>query len=195
MDIFVSIIYAICGLSYVILAGKGKYICFIFGIISSILYAILSFKNSLWGSFLLSCFCYLPIETISLYKWIKHTNPETKSVSKVKLGKVKFSIYLVICLILSGILSYFLYVNSDKSPILDSIVTIFSILGSYLTMKRTQEQWIVWTIVNISTIIVWLMLSKENSGSVAIIILWLTYLFFGIKYYFDWKKEVKFNQK
>ena len=195
MDIFVSIIYSICGLSYVILAGKGKYICFVFGIISSILYATLSFKNNLWGSFLLSCLCYLPIEALSLYKWIKHTNPETKSVFKIRLTRKKFCIYFLVSLILSVILSYFLYLHSDKSPFLDGIITIFSILGSYLTMKRAIEQWIVWTIVNISTIIVWFMMLKENPESIAILVLWFVYLAFGIKYYFDWKKEISSNQQ
>ena len=41
----IALISAICGVSYSILAGKGKFYCYFFGIMSTFCYGYISFKN------------------------------------------------------------------------------------------------------------------------------------------------------
>ncbi|MBR2069481.1 MAG: nicotinamide mononucleotide transporter [Candidatus Gastranaerophilales bacterium] len=194
MDNLVSIIYALCGLSYTILAGKGKFCCFIFGLLSSVLYAFLSFRNALWGSFLLNFLYYIPLQIISLFKWIQNTDTKTKSIKKVKLSKRILIISFLSALILTVILYYFLKMSGDNQPVLDSIVTIFSILGMYLTMQRALEQWFIWTIVNLATLIIWIIALIQGMKVYATVLLWLIYLILGIIFYFQWKKEISSNQ-
>ena len=186
MDNFVSIIYALLGLFYIVLLGKGKYQAFIFGVLTSLLYSFLAFKNALWGSFALNLFYYVPIETASLIKWFQNTNPETKTVNKLKLKKREFILYLFGATILSLVLSYILFINHDKLPLFDGFITIFSILGAYLTLRRVVEQWIVWTIVNFLTVVMWIVVG--NFSSIFVGLIWLIYLVCGIVFYFQWRK-------
>ena len=188
MESFVSTAYSLLGLIYTILLGRGKYQAFIFGVLTSLLYSFLSFKNALWGSFALNFFYYVPVEILSLIKWFKNTNPKTKSVVKLKLKKKSFILYLLSASIISLVLSYILFLNHDKMPLIDGFITIFSILGAYLTLKRVIEQWIVWTIVNFLTIVMWLIIG--SNGSIFVVLLWFIYFIAGIVFFFQWKKEI-----
>ena len=188
MDNFVSIIYALLGLLYITLLGKGKYQAFIFGVLASLLYSFLAFRNSLWGNFALNFFYYVPIETMSLIKWFKNTNPDTKTINKLKLKKTEFLLYLLGAVILSLILSYVLSLNNDKLPLFDGFITIFSILGAFLTLKRVLEQWITWTVVNFLTIVMWLIVG--NFSSFFVVMIWFIYFIAGIIFYFQWRKEI-----
>ena len=191
MESFVSVIYALSSFISTVLMGKGKYYAFILGIFASILYSLLSFKNMLWGSFFLSLFFYVPIESMSLYEWFKNTNSKTKSVKKLKLKRKTFILYMLAAFILSVILSCILFLKHDKSPILDGFITIFSMVASILTLKHVLEQWIVWTVANILTFSMWVILIMQGSKSIPVAILWGIYVVLGIKFYFEWKKEVK----
>ena len=185
MELFVSFIYTLCGLSYTILSGYGKYFCFIFGLISSVLYSYLSFKNALWGNFALNFLYYIPIQIISMIKWHKNTDKKSKTVNKIRLKKKAVIMYLLSAVILSLMLLYALFLNSDKSPILDGFITVFSIFGAYLTLKRALEQWILWNIVNFLTILMWI-----NLKNYFVVILWIVYFILGIIFYIKWKKEL-----
>lgn len=191
MESFVSVIYALISFISTILMGKGKYIAFAFGLTATLLYSYLSFKNALWGSLMLSLLFYVPIESLSFYKWMKNTNSETKSVYKDKLKIKTFLFYLISAVILSLILSYILYLKHDKLPLLDAFITIFSILASYLTLIRVIEQWIVWSIANVLTFSMWVILILHGSKSIPVAILWGIYVYLGIRFYFEWKREVK----
>ena len=191
MDNILSFIYAFLGLSYTILAGKGKFICFIFGILSSGLYSFLSFKQGYYGSFALNFFYYVPIQILSLYKWQKNTDKIKKTVNKISLGKKEFIKLIIFALILSLLLLAFFCLIKDKSPFLDSFITIFSILGAYLTLKRAIEQWYVWSFVNLTTLIMWAMAFFNGESVLGIMVLWFIYLILGIHFYFEWKKEVQ----
>ena len=49
-DSKIALISAICGISYTILAGKGKISCYLFGLCGTLCYAYLSYKNNLFGN-------------------------------------------------------------------------------------------------------------------------------------------------
>ena len=106
------------------------------------------------------------------------------------IWKRDFLILTSLCTIISLIVSWVLYLQKDSLPLLDGFIAIFSIFGAYLTMKRALEQWIVWSVVNLLTVNVWIILILQGSNSIPTFILWFCYLILGIKFYFDWKKEL-----
>ena len=61
-----ALISAICGMSYTILAGKGRVSCYFIGIIGTICYSYLSFINGFYGNLLLYAFYYFPMEIIGI---------------------------------------------------------------------------------------------------------------------------------
>ena len=194
MDMVISLIYTLFSLSYTVLAGKGKYYCFIFGIISCLLYSYLAYKNSLWGVLALNLIYYIPIDFIGFFNWKKNTNQETKSIYKLALNKKKSLILFILAVIISLIFAKILFILNDKSPLFDSFITIFSILGAYLTIKRVIEQWICWGIVNLLTVIMWGVLVIQGSKAYMVAILYLIYLILSVVFYIQWQKEIK-NQK
>jgi nicotinamide mononucleotide transporter len=81
--------------------------------------------------------------------------------------------------------------TGDTQPIIDSITTVFSIFGMFLTVKRCIEQWYVWIIVNFLTLIMWIFAYINNSNCLATVLMWLTYLILAIYFLIIWKKEIK----
>ena len=65
----VAIISAVFGISYTILAGKGKISCYFFGLAGTLCYSYISYKNSLFGNLALYVCYYLPMQVYGIFKW------------------------------------------------------------------------------------------------------------------------------
>ncbi len=185
----VATVSAVFGLLYTIYAGRGKFICYLFGMVGTICYSYLALKQALWGSLLLYAGYYFPMEIIGLFAWRKHVNKKNNEVKKTCLSHKTRLLFGIILLLCSAIFAVFLKFSHDKFPILDSITTILSLGGMYLTVKRCIEQWILWTIVNFISIVVWFKIFMTGGKTFATLLMWLIYFFLGIYFYFRWKKE------
>ena len=84
------------------------------------------------------------------------------------------------------ILLYF----KDAHPILDSITTVFSLGGMYLTVRRAIEQWIFWMGVNALSLAMWIDVAMDGARIFSTIIMWAVYLFLAVYFYIEWKKEI-----
>ena len=191
----IALISAIAGISYTILAGKGKISCYIIGLCGTFCYCYIAFKNGFYGNLALYGLYFFPMQVIGLIKWKKHIEKETGSIKKTCLTTKERIFYLNAALILSLILSYILFLTNDKNPIIDSIVTILSIIAQILTVKRCIEQWYLWLIVNILTFIMWIIAYINGSNCFATIIMWATYVFLAIYFLHSWKKELTSNEE
>ena len=70
-----------------LLLAKGKYSCYIIGIISTFFYAYVSYTNRYYGEVIISMSCTLPLMIVGLINWIKHqdnSNTEIKSALSLK---------------------------------------------------------------------------------------------------------------
>ena len=189
-DSIVAKFSAVFGMLYTIIAGKGKISCYFFGMIGTLCYSYLSFKNALYGSLLLYLGYYFPMEIIGIFAWQKNLKKENNEIKKTFLSN-KDRITLALVIIFTGFLSSFVlkYFN-DQFPFLDSFILILSIAGMYLTVKRCIEQWIIWTITNFLSVIMWFVIFANGGRTFATLIMWLVYLFLGIYFFFQWKKEL-----
>ncbi len=187
----IALISAICGISYTILAGKGKISCYFIGITGTICYSYLAYKNGFYGNLALYSLYYLPMEIIGIFKWKKHLNKDTQEISKTKLSKKQAVVYYTVTIVIMLITSFVLNITGDKSPIMDSFCTVFSILGQLLTVKRCIEQWYIWLIVNIVSAIMWIIAYINGSNCMATVIMWLIYVVLAVYFLSKWKKELK----
>ena len=189
-DNIIAAVSAICGISYTVFAGKGKPFRYLFGITGSSFYCILSWQNAIWGNLLLYALYYIPMQILGFFQWNKNLKDEKNEIIKNKLT-VKELVILISILIVLTIAAYhlLLYFNA-KNPILDSVTTIFSIGGMYLTVRRAIEQWIFWFGVNILSLIMWLNVSLEGSRVYSTVIMWFIYTILAIYFYIEWKKEL-----
>ena len=190
-DSIISVISAICGILYTLIAGKGKISCYVFGLAGSSFYAYLAFSNALWGNLLLYAGYYIPMQIIGVFQWKKNLKKSTQEIYKTALNTkerfivsiVTFILWVVCCFILSAI--------NDSHPVTDSLTTILSIAGMYMTVRRCIEQWVVWTIVNSVSILMWFSVVQSGQKTYSTLVMWSVYLVLGIYFYIQWRNELK----
>ena len=186
----IALVSAICGISYTILAGKGKISCYFFGLAGTLCYSFISFKNQLFGNLALYMCYYLPMQITGIFKWKKHLKSDSYEVEKTSLKNNEKILYLLISIV-GSILCYFIliYLN-DKSPIYDSITSVLSIVGLILTVKRCIEQWYVWFVVNGLSTLMWIEAYLNGSNCFATVLMWGTYFILSVYFLYTWKKDL-----
>lgn len=189
----IALISAFCGITYTILAGKGIPACYIIGVTGSALYSYLSFHNALWGNLLLYAGYYVPMQIVGFFMWNRNLKEKKNEIIKTSLlAKEKRILFFVFSVITIIFISFLIYLG-DKSPVIDGITTVFSILGMYLTVKRCCEQWLVWIFVNGLSFLMWLKIAMTGVKVYSTVFMWFVYFVLAIYFYITWKKEI--NEK
>ena len=189
-DSKIALISALCGISYTILAGKGKISCYFFGLAGTLCYAYISFKNQLLGNLFLYLCYYLPMQIIGIFKWSKHLKKEAQEIIKTKLSNKDRLIYTTTAIFFTVVCYFVLKKYNDTNPILDSITSILSVFGLILTVKRCIEQWYIWFIVNGLSTIMWVQAYINGSNCFATVIMWGTYFILSIYFLKQWEKDI-----
>ena len=187
----VALVSAVCGISYTILAGKGKISCYLFGLAGTFCYSFISFKNALYGNLALYALYYFPMQVAGIFKWKKHLKSDTQEIEKTKLSKKERIIYSLIAVLGSVILAYVLWKLNDQNPIIAAITSVFSIIGLILTVKRCIEQWYIWFVVNGLSMVMWIQAYLNGSNCFATILMWATYFVLSIYFLHAWNKEMR----
>ena len=190
-DSKIALVSAICGISYTILAGKGKISCYIFGLAGTLCYAYISFKNQLLGNLFLYLCYYLPMQILGIFRWSKHMKKDSQEIVKIRLSNKDRLMYIVAAVFFTVICYLVLIKYNDTNPVLDAITSIFSVFGLILTVKRCVEQWYVWFVVNGLSTIMWIQAYLSGSNCFATVIMWATYFILSIYFLHEWKKETK----
>ncbi|MBD5401284.1 nicotinamide mononucleotide transporter [bacterium] len=190
-DSKIALISAVCGISYSILAGKGKISCYLFGLLGTMCYAFISYKNNLFGNLCLYLLYYFPMQILGIFKWKQHLKKDSQEIVKTKLSKRSRIIYSLAAIIFSIIGYLLLKYFNDQSPLIDSITSVLSVIGLLLTVKRCIEQWYIWFIVNGLSTIMWINAYLHGSNCFATILMWATYFVLSIYFLYSWKKEIK----
>lgn len=190
-DSKVALVSAVCGISYSILAGKGKISCYLFGLCGTFCYSYISFKNALYGNLALYVLYYFPMQVLGIFKWKKHLKKDVQEIVKTKLSNKERSVYLIFAVILSLITYFILKYLGDLNPLIDSITSVFSVIGLILTVKRCIEQWYVWFIVNALSTVMWVEAYLNGSNCFATILMWAVYLVLSVYFLYTWNKEIK----
>ena len=189
-DNLLGIISALTSTWYALWAGKGKVSCYFFGMINSFCYGLISYQYHLFGEVMLNWGYYFPMMFVGLFFWKKHLNQQ-QEIYKTKLN-LKGRLILAAASA-AGIIVYaaLLKFIGGRTPGLDSLTTVLSIAAMIMTVKRCAEQWFLWTVVNVASIIMWLKIFMSEGGAVASLLMWCIALANGIIFYFQWAKEVK----
>lgn len=190
-DSIVATFAALTGIWCVILTGKGKLSSFWFGSINTVLYAIIAWEAKYWGEVMLNLIYYVPMNLVGLYMWSKNMNKETEEVVKKRLS-LKKSI-MSYGLVIVGTLGYglFLKVLNGTLPFVDSMSTVFSVFAQFLCVKRYMEQWVLWVIVDVVTVIMWIYAFVNGTGDMATVLMWSIYLINAIFMLIKWKKDTE----
>ena len=193
-DDLLGMLSAVTGILYTIIAGKGKVSCYFFGIINTILYGWISWKMRLYGEVMLNWGWYLPMMFTGFFCWNrKQDQKHVVRKTRLSLRGRCFAAFSSV----SGIALYavVLHAMNGRSPILDSTTTILSVTAMILTVKRCIEQWLIWTIVNIISIIMWLKVYLESGNSAASLLMWCIALANGVIFFITWSRALEAEEE
>lgn len=187
-DSVLAIISATTGVTCVIFVSKQMMANYIVGIINVVLYAYLAFQSKLYGDFMLNAFYYFPMQFIGMYMWgkSKDKNNTGNLESKALNGLQKIQLTIV-TIALTLLYSLLLKVLGGNIPFIDATSTILSIVAMILMVKQYLEQWYLWIIVNVVSIIMWWISLSQGSGDFATLLMWVVYLLNSLFGLINWK--------
>ncbi|CAF1009536.1 unnamed protein product [Rotaria sordida] len=150
----------------VVLVIRGKISSFFWGIIGAIIYGIFSFAYGYVGDAQLYTLFFLPMQFIGIYMWSKEL--DNQSTTHVKSLKLFGWIFIIILCLGLGVIffyeipafsklltSHYLFQTMLLPHILDALTNTLSVIGQFLLIFCYWEQYIMWIIVNIISIIMY----------------------------------------
>ena len=188
-DSLLSIFAALTGVICVILCGLGKVSNYFWGTINVILYAIVAYKAKYYGDVMLNLLYYFPTNIVGWVLWEKNLNKESNCVYKKRMT-IKQDVYLSIISIVSVVgYSFILKLLGGNLPLADSMSTVFSVIAQILMIKRYAEQWVIWIVVDVVSVIMWFVALFNEGASIAMLLMWSVYLGNAVIMFIKWMKE------
>lgn len=187
----IGIIAALTGVICVILTGKGKISSYIFGTVNTVLYAYIAFGAKYYGEVMLNMLYYLPMNFVGFIMWKKNMNSETQEVEKRKLTYKWQALIAILCCICVYLYGLILKKLGGSLPFVDSMSTVLSVFAQILCVKRYMEQWLLWIVVDVVTVIMWIAAFFNGGESIATLIMWSIYLLNAVFMFVKWYRESK----
>jgi nicotinamide mononucleotide transporter len=185
----------ITGVLCVVLAAKGNIWTYYFGIYNTFAYAYLAYTNGLLGEMGLNLFFFAPMNIIGLLMWKKRMNGNTVAMRGMKIRGLLLT--AVICVVGSLAMGFGLsLISAQNTPYIDAATNVLSIVATFLMVWRYKEQWLVYIVLNLFTVLMWII--RANNGSpdgVMMIVMWSAYLVNAVYGYYNWNKGVGQNQE
>lgn len=188
-DTPMGIISAVTGVICVVCTGKGKLSAYVFGLVNSALYAIISYQATLYGETMLNALYYVPMQFVGFYIWSRHMNPETNEVEKRHMNwrsRLLLCAVIALCTYLYGL---FLRNIGDAMPFVDSFTTVSSVIAMIVSVRMFAEQWWIWVAVDVFSVYMWWCDFASGSDNIATLLMWVIYLGNAVIMLVKWETE------
>ncbi|UJF34633.1 nicotinamide riboside transporter PnuC [Paenibacillus hexagrammi] len=190
-DTFLGFTVFITGVLCVVLAAKGNLMSYVFGMYNTVGYAYLAYVNGLFGEVMLNLLFFVPMNVVGYYMWKNNRHDGKLSMRRMELKGVL--LVAGICAIGSLLLGIGLsFVPGQNSPYIDATTTVLSIVATWLMVKRFKEQWLVYIVLNLFTVLLWVIRTLEGSAEgLLMIVMWSAYLVNAVYGYYNWSKGAR----
>ncbi|WP_120913212.1 nicotinamide riboside transporter PnuC [Helicobacter pylori] len=187
---FMNLLAGLSGVLYAFFAGERQTICFVFGLIYNLSYAYVAYQWKLNADVILCLFLYMPVTIYGLFAW-KKTEQHEGAIKAQKLSK-KWRFILVLGV---GVLTCVsaLFFKEIKTNFLwaESFNFIIFIIAFILQVLRYMESYVLMTLGNIVSVIVWFCIFQISTESLVQLFTTILYLFIGLYYFNRWNKSCK----
>lgn len=176
---------SISGVLCVVLVAKGSIWNYAFGLVNVSLYALISYRASLYGDAGLNAFYYLPMQFIGWWQWRKRGAAVSEAEADSRGVQVKARRFTWVqrgllaagCAVAVIACAYLLESLGDPQPLKDSATTVLSIVAQALMALAFMEQWCLWIITNVISVIMWVIcISRGEAHAGVMVIMWSFYL-------------------
>jgi nicotinamide mononucleotide transporter len=181
----VGSVAGIAGVLCVVLVAKGSIWNYLFGIINVSMYAYISYKASLYGDAALNALYYVPMQFIGWWQWRKRGAAMSEAEAGgggVQVKARRFTnrqrMFLALgCAAAVVACGYVLRHFGDPQPFKDSATTVLSIVAQALMALAFMEQWALWIITNIISVVMWsICVARGEAHAAVMVIMWVFYL-------------------
>lgn len=186
---------SITGMVCVVLVAKGRITNYLFGIVNTIFYAYTAYTWLLYGEVMLNLIFFLPMQFYGVWLWTRKENRKVENVDAVYVkflsckGRIIWGIISV-----AGILGYKIILEAlgGNLPLIDSMSTVLSVIAMILMVRLYMEQWILWIIVDIVSVIMWfIVVFQQGSNDIGVLIMWTAFLINAVYGFINWIKMYK----
>ncbi|SDK81414.1 nicotinamide riboside transporter PnuC [Natronincola ferrireducens] len=189
-DNLMALISGITGVIGVVLCAKGKISTYFFATINVTLYAYICWGNNLYGEVMLNSLYFLPMNVVGFLLWRKNKGDSGDIICR-KLTPKQIGMMISGLTIAVFIYWKFLVYLGGNLALIDAMTTIVSVVALILQVTRYAEQWLLWIVVNITSIIMWILLLGSDTSAVTMVVMWGAYLLNSIYGYYNWVKLSK----
>ena len=171
--LLISAFGSLMGVLCTVLAANGRILTFLFGILDVSIYGVMCLIGTKYGNAALHLLYFLPMQFVGYFQWKNRGAHEEKKVQARRLSGKQWLLYGGIFLV-GLVVAYFILAALDKKEaagvikwvaMADAFSMMCNILGQYLLSTAYMEQWYFWILVNISTIIMWVLTIRQEPDS------------------------------
>ena len=193
----VGSIAGIAGVLCVVLVAKGNIWNYLFGIVNVSMYAYISYEASLYGDAALNALYYVPMQFIGWWQWRKRGAAVSEAEAggagvQVKARRFTWHQRLILALgCAAGVIAvgYVLKHFGDPQPFKDSATTVLSIVAQALMALAFMEQWALWIITNVISVVMWcICVARGEAHAAVMVIMWVFYLLNSLNGFRVWLK-------
>jgi len=182
---------SVMGVASSVLSANGIIWTFLFGLLDIACCLIVDADNGIWGDFSMHLFYLLPMQIVGIWQWRKRGASGSKQEVKARrltcrqrwliTGAVAAGLAAVY-----GILIAIKYATVAPEEInrvqvfADASRTTFNIAGQILMSLAFYEQWYLWILVNIASIILWGSTMLSSTASSYTVVMFVKYCFYLI---------------
>ena len=186
---------SIAGVLCVVLVAKGSIWNYLFGIVNVTLYAYISYNASLYGDAALNALYYVPMQFIGWWQWRRRgaeaieaqAEGDSMLVKARRLTTRQRILLFAGCAVLIILVAWLLQILGDPQPLKDSTTTVLSIVAQALMALAFMEQWALWIITNVVSVVMWVIcVVRGEAHAMVMVIMWVFYLLNSINGFRVW---------
>lgn len=174
------------------LIAVGRREGYLIGIYNSLAYSILAYGNGLFGEVYLNLLFFVPTNIIGYIMWRRYTAPDRTVVMR-QLAWAKRAFIAAVCIACTVGLGLLLGLNPNQNtPFIDASTNVLSVMATFLMMWRYKEQWLLYIVLNIVTLVMWaLRLMAGGTSGDLMVLMWSLFLLNAIFGYWRWHMGAK----
>lgn len=194
-DSVLAIFSSLAGIISVVLCAKGKIENYAFGLFQAVTYAYICFQSHIYGEVMYNILM-VPMIIIGIISWKKNMEADSTEVKARNLTAKGWVIMILGSVAAVAGYSIILNMLGGNFALVDSTSTTLSVIATILMLARYSEQWVMWIVVNIVSVVLWVMaLVQGDSSAVTMLVMWTAYLFNSTYGYINWRKMAKQQSK
>lgn len=170
----------IFAVAYIWLASEESIWCWPAGLLSTALYSYVFWDVSVFYQMLLNIY-YMAMAVYGYITWQKQGEDKT-TISRFTFRQNILFVFSGLCI---SIALYFttIFWFDYQLVWLDISISVYSLMATWLTVKKILECWIYWTIINVASLV----LFYENALFVSMVLM-IIYIVIAVRAWVQWRR-------